>query len=311
MARKHDFLAGIGVGALLMYFFDAERGRGRRVHTSDRLAHLFRRSRHALEARLADAGHRGKGLLAEWTRRFRFEEVSDARLVERVRATMGHVLSEPRAVRVAAADGRVTLEGAVPPREHDNVVRRIRRIPGVRGVDDHLLQMPAGNGHTHSRPETGIAVERALEIGAAPEQLVAFWSRFENFPRFLSHVRKVEIELGTLRSRWIVAGPAGTPLSWQTTILRFDPPRVLAWETLPGAPITHRGLVRFEPTPSGGTRLEVHMSYASAAGGGSARDLFGIDPRQALSEDLQHLKVLFETGVLAPIDSARTPEVKP
>ena len=45
----------------------------------------------------------------------------------------------------------------------------------------------------------GFEVERSIEIGAAPEVVFDVWSRYENFPHFMSRVREVK-DLGNGRS---------------------------------------------------------------------------------------------------------------
>ena len=58
-------LAGIGLGALLMYLFDPDRGRGRRTRFSDQLTSQFNRMGEAAEAKARDLRNRAQGVLHE------------------------------------------------------------------------------------------------------------------------------------------------------------------------------------------------------------------------------------------------------
>src|SRR5258705_228908 len=67
-------------------------------------------------------------------------------LVERVRSKLGRWTSHPSAIRVSAADGRLTLSGAVLRGEHDRLLRKLAKVRGVREVDDGLeVHQSAGN----------------------------------------------------------------------------------------------------------------------------------------------------------------------
>jgi len=60
----------------------------------------------------------------------------------------------------------------------------------------------------------------------------------------------------------------------------------------------HAGVVRFQPTPDGGTRLDVKLSSNPPGGalGHLVAALFGADPKHAPGEDLVRLKSLLEHG---------------
>ena len=78
----------------------------------------------------------------------------------------------------------------------------------------------------------------------------------------------------------------------------FDSLAHRPWESLPDSQVKQAGFVRFDPSRDGGTRLSVQMEYLPPAGalGHAVAQLFGVDPRQALNDDLMRLKSLLETG---------------
>lgn len=58
-------LGGIGIGALLMYLFDPDRGRGRRARLSDQLTSNVNRLGDAAGAKARDLRNRAQGVMHE------------------------------------------------------------------------------------------------------------------------------------------------------------------------------------------------------------------------------------------------------
>ena len=142
----------------------------------------------------------------------------------------------------------------------------------------------------------GIRVQKTVNINAPIDEVYRFWHNFENFPLFMDHVKEVVVQNGI--SNWKVAGPAGSSFEFQSHITRDVPNESIAWETIPDSQIQHSGVVRFEENWDGGTRVTVQMTYMPPAGvvGHKVAELFGVDPRQAMQEDLSRLKVLLEVN---------------
>jgi uncharacterized membrane protein len=135
----NPILFGGALGALAMYFLDADSGRRRRHRTRDRAIRAARRIDEASRVTARDAVHRTRGMIAAARHMFdRGGEVDDTALVARVRATLGRAVSHPHAIHVTAESGHVTLDGPILECEVRTLVRSIRRVPGVRGVSDRL-----------------------------------------------------------------------------------------------------------------------------------------------------------------------------
>jgi uncharacterized membrane protein len=165
----------------------------------------------------------------------------------------------------------------------------------------HLLGL-SGDSH-------GVEIEKAIHIAAPREEVFALWSACENFPQFMSLVEEVRRVDGD-RWHWVVKGPAGKRIEWQSTITEHVAPSRIAWTTEPDAPVQHVGHVRFHPTARG-TRVTVRMSYRPPAGliGHTLAALFGRDAKQELDADLMRMKAYVETG-RAPHDAARGRQAK-
>lgn len=158
-----------------------------------------------------------------------------------------------------------------------------------------------------------IVLQKTIEIEAPVDQVFDFWSRFENFPRFMTHLVEVR-RTGERTSHWVARGPGGLPCHWDAEITDVEPGRRLAWRSTAGASVQSAGVVRFDPTPAGGTRLDVRLSYnppAGAVGHGFAA-LLGADPKRAMDDDLVRFKSLMEQGkASAHGETVRRVEIAP
>jgi uncharacterized membrane protein len=144
----------------------------------------------------------------------------------------------------------------------------------------------------------GIVVHKTLTVHAPIEQVFDLWSKFENFPRFMEHVRAVHVHDDKhQRSTWTIEGPGGAPITFDAELTRFEPPHLIAWQTLPGQRIEHAGRVRFDPAEDG-TRLDICMTYRPPAGviGHAIAHLLGWDPKTRIDDDLVRMKTLLELG---------------
>jgi uncharacterized membrane protein len=162
----------------------------------------------------------------------------------------------------------------------------------VRGLTNLDLRTLAGAGSGR-----GISVQKTISIAAPVERVYAVWCNPENFPHFMSRVREVK-HLGDGRYHWTVLGPVGILFEWEGHITRHVPNQLLEFQSAPGSVIDQHGIVRFEPTAQGGTRVDVKMSYLPPAGavGHAVARLFGADPHSEIIADLLRMKSFIETG---------------
>ncbi len=285
-------IGALGLGAGLGYMLDPERGRRRRKLARDAAVHALHVTQDAASATSRDARNRARGAVAEMRGRLRG--------AGRDRAGRGgkrpELLQEqwsPTARLLAGTAGTAAVLGAGPARGIAGVGLRLGGLVlALRALTNlplsRLFGVGAGRG--------AVRLQKTIHVAAPVEEVFEFWSRYENFPLFMSHVRDVR-RSGDGQSHWRVAGPAGVPLEWNTETTRFEPNRVLAWRTVEGSPIAHSGIVRFD-AERGGTRIDIKMSYTPPAGaiGHAVAALLGDDPRRAMHEDLGRLKSLLEEG---------------
>src|SRR6185295_11028547 len=110
-----------------------------------------------------------------------------------------------------------------------------------------------------------LAIQKTITVGAPIERVWALWSNFENFPRFMSHLRQVT-RMDERRSRWTAVGPAGSTVEWFAVLTQVVPQEKLAWESVEGSAVKTTGVVHFRSAREGGTEIDVHLLYAPPAG---------------------------------------------
>ena len=133
-------LASAALGAVAMYLMDPDKGRRRRALARDKALSVVGDTRYAFGVAARDASHRVQGLRARARRLFTQDQApDDLRLIERVRARMGRLVSHPHAIQVGANQGRVTLSGPILTSEADGLVDAVRTVWGVTEVEDRLV----------------------------------------------------------------------------------------------------------------------------------------------------------------------------
>lgn len=141
-----------------------------------------------------------------------------------------------------------------------------------------------------------VEVHKTITVDAPVQEVFDLWANYENFPRFMGHVRDVR-RAGDGRAHWSLDGPGGVPIRFETVETRREPNRLLAWRTVEGAAVAHAGIVRFDPE-GGGTRIDIRMSYNPPGGavGHAVAAMLGRDPKRVMDEDLVRMKSLLEHG---------------
>ena len=145
--------------------------------------------------------------------------------------------------------------------------------------------------------EDGIVVQKSIHVHATPEEAYDAWRDLERFPQFMSHVREVKA-LGDNKYRWSVDGPANIPVTWESEITADVPNELIAWHTLENSPVQSAGIVQFEASSYGGTRIHVRMSYRPPGNvaGQTIAKIFGRDPKRQMDDDLMRFKSYLEEG---------------
>jgi uncharacterized membrane protein len=286
MGSTKSFVRGLTLGAGLMYLMDSERGKARREQLAQKVSSLlgktpYRFATDGFEAGGVEIGHYGA----------RAGDIAGlgAATLSLVRSAAPSSPGNTLALQVLG--GMLALYG---------LTRRGTLASLFRTVGTGLLVGSAGReslvGSVLPRVDRrrAVDIQKTLHIDAPLEQVYAFWSNYENFPLFMSHVREVE-DLGGGRSRWSVSGPGGVPIEWNAILTQQGFNEVIAWRSEPGSMLENAGIIRFSPAGIG-TRVDLRFCYHPPAGGAgqAVAELLGTDPRAKLNDDLGRMKALLE-----------------
>lgn len=130
--------ATFAAGAAAMYYLDPVAGRRRRAVARDRTSAACHDAEHYARGKVRRAADHAQGVVAETRSRVAGQPVDDARLHERIRARLGHLVERPSAIDVAVDDGNVVLEGQALEGELQMLAKAVSRLQGVQSVDSRL-----------------------------------------------------------------------------------------------------------------------------------------------------------------------------
>jgi uncharacterized membrane protein len=165
--------------------------------------------------------------------------------------------------------------------------RSTRRALGPR---NEQAAVPYGHGHR---------IEKFATIAREPGDVYAAWRDLASLSLVMPNVKRVEDD--GAHSRWTVAGPGKTSITWDAEILVDRPGERISWRA-DEAPVKHAGTVRFEPAPGGrGTEVTVEIEYVPPAGpiGALAGKIAQAPPQRLVEIDLRRFKSVLEAGDIA------------
>jgi hypothetical protein len=147
VTRNWSLLAGAAIGAGTMFLLDPDRGARRRALVRDKFVRATNKTADGGNALSRDVTNRARGTAAEVQGRLRRDGADARKLIERVRAELGRVVSHPRSIDVSTSDeGGICLSGPILSHEADAAVSAIASVRGVRSVDDRLERHETAEG---------------------------------------------------------------------------------------------------------------------------------------------------------------------
>lgn len=206
-------------------------------------------------------------------------------------------VSAPRTLPSLPALALAVLGGALVGRS-DRYGRAARAAATVSGlaIIGAVARRPMLDTLRHAGTERRAAHLRLSLVVAQPVEVVfAFARDFENFPCIIGALRQVR-DYGDGRSHWCASTPSGGTLEWDTVTTKYVPNRVIAWESVPNAPMTMRGLLRFVPEESH-TCLRLELDYRVRTGGLADALVALTTPTRAaeLERDIRRLSTYLHT----------------
>jgi uncharacterized membrane protein len=290
MRRLMTLLSGASLGASGMYLMDPDRGSRRRAELRDALAEvdrdaLMERARR-LEPMVRTARELGGGVGALMPARWMLASQVLRKLASGEPRWMGLSRREPRWMGMTRGVGWRRRRSMLQARDW----MMLGGLVGAIAAGVWLARRWSGSAED-------IEIVRTMTVDGPVERVFEFWNDFENFPRFMSHVREVR-RTGPDRTHWVVAGPGGTPIEWDAVVTRRLSNEEIAWRTVEGALVDHRGVVRFQPVGGQQTQIEVRLTYRPMGGalGHGLAALFGSDPERVITDDLARLGTQLRAG---------------
>jgi uncharacterized membrane protein len=101
-------------------------------------------------------------------------------------------------------------------------------------------------------------VIRSIIVNVPPEQAFAVWSDFENFPRFMEFIERVEV--ADRRLKWHATFD-GLPAQWETEVVEMSPYRRVAWHATSGR--HHHVVVTLRPLDHVQTEVTLGAEYVA------------------------------------------------
>ncbi len=132
-------------------------------------------------------------------------------------------------------------------------------------------------------------VERSIEVAVPVRTAYDQWSRFEEFPRFMSGVEEVR-QVGDRMTHW-VAHIAGVRREWDAAIVEQVPDEKVAWAATTGA--TNAGAVFFDSVAAARTRVRLTLDFEPEGVVERIGDVLDVVQRQAVA-DLDRFKEFIE-----------------
>ena len=176
-----------------------------------------------------------------------------------------------------------------------------------RGATGHCVFYEMLDINRADEGQGGIKIQRAITVNKPRDELYRIWRNFENLPRFMTHLYRVDVDesTGGTRSHWVAKGPLGREIAWDSEVTEDRENEYIAWRSVPGSVVESVGSVQFIEDPRGrGTVVNVSMEYDQPAGsmGAAIAKLFGEEPAVQVREDLRHFKQFMETGEIASVE---------
>ena len=116
------------------------------------------------------------------------------------------------------------------------------------------------------------------------------WTQFEEFPRFMDGITKVE-QLTDRTLRW-TAKIGGIERSWSAEITEQEPDKRVAWRSTEGA--KNAGVVTFQPVGDDHSRITLQLDVEPSGPVEAVGDALGMVEHQA-EGDLKRFKEYIET----------------
>jgi len=141
MGKLRTMLFASVAGAAAMYFFDPDRGEGRRAVARDRVGSMMRHGRSAVEKQARYREGQAEGMMHRVKDGDRSDEaVDDIEVKDRVESQVFGRRGFPKGkINAEVVNGRLILNGELDSEEQiAEVIDEVKAVPGVMAVESNL-----------------------------------------------------------------------------------------------------------------------------------------------------------------------------
>ena len=135
------------------------------------------------------------------------------------------------------------------------------------------------------------SIDGSIEIDVPDSAAYEFWTRIEDFPRFIGPIESVE-RIDAVRSRWRV-NFGFRHEEWTAEITEVIPGKRRSWRTVEGS--ASAGMVNFHPLPEDRCLMTLHLDYEPKGVVQNLGDELGIVHR-VIQHALEQFKDFAEAG---------------
>ena len=168
------------------------------------------------------------------------------------------------------------------------------------GQSSGLSRGPLAGMMPHHDAIKGIKIEESFTIDRSAHELYEVWTKWEELPELLPHIKSIE-NIGDKKTRWTAVAPMGLKLTWEAEIIKQEADRMVSWKSTSGDVAT-AGSVHFESKGDNKTEMKVSMQYDPPGGKALAAvaEFFNMGLDQRVREDLKQFKDRLESRKKQP-----------
>lgn len=214
-----------------------------------------------------------------------------------------NVLNVSKQGRIASIIGGALLTTAAINRVDKHPIGSLLRLVAggyllYRGISGNCPVSAMSGRRSSEKHASAINIRTKLTINKPRSEVYSSWRQLSNLPIFMKHLTSVK-ETDSHHSHWAANGPGGIgSLEWDAEIVKEEAGHLLGWRSAAGSEVATAGRVTFTDAISGGTDVEVIISYRPPAGhvGTSLAWILNAAFEDIIEKDVLRFKQFVETG---------------
>lgn len=219
-----------------------------------------------------------------------------------------NVLNVSKPGRIASiVGGAMMTTNAISNVSKHPIRSLIRLIAGgyllYRGISGNCPISAMAGRSSSDKHNSAINIRTKFIVDKPRFEVYSFWRSVENLPHFMRHLAVVT-EKDSHHSHWVATGPGklGT-IEWDAEIIKDEPGEMIGWRSAPGSDLVTAGKITFSDSISGGTEMEVIITYRPPAGYVGTGLAWILNPafENMIRKDILRFKNYVETGEITAL----------